>query len=655
MAVDTPLLHLDRPFDYLIPTPLPGAREASDVVPGTRVKVRFAGRDRDGWVLSVRPGEPADDTRTLHPLRRLVSPVVTLSPPILELARAVADRYAGTLSDVLRFAVPPRHARAEAAVLAALAKREAADVEEPGTAVAGEAPPIDPGGWARLRGGEALLRRLRAGEAPRAVWTHTGSPDSARSMIVRAAQATLAAGRTVLVVCPDVRDVDRLLPELAQLDAEVVRLVASDGPSVRVRSHLRALTGLARVVVGTRSAAWAPLPDLGLAVCWDDGDDSLIEQRAPYPHAAQVLAMRADPERAALLFASPGRSVWAQHLVATGWAAELRAERDTVRAFTPQVRALDDLDLAREGAPARIPTAVWRAIGDGLEHGPVLVQTPRAGYVPHLVCAGCREIARCSHCGGALAFTATASAPVCVRCGELAPHWRCPECGGTRLRAIRVGVRRTAEELGRAFPQIPVAVSEGGAVLADVDARPRLVVATPGAEPEAAEGYRTAILLDAALATSLPGLAGGEEGLRRWFHAASLVRAEGTVLVTAGGESRSVQALVRWDPAGYAERELGERRELRFPPVVRAVTLTGGLPAVSDLLAEIELPPEAEVLGPVPAPAQPGQDGETVRAVLRTPLAAGPALSAAVRAGMGVRSAHKRPGVVRVVVDPRDL
>ncbi|GMA31300.1 hypothetical protein [Litorihabitans aurantiacus] len=280
--------------------------------------------------------------------------------------------------------------------------------------------------------GSALLRRLRAGEAPRAVWNVVGGPATWRAGLLAAVRATRSAGRGVLVVVPDLRDVDAIAAHLAQeLGEEVVRLVASDGPSVRARAHLRALTGLARVVVGTRSAAWAPVVDLGLVVCWDDGDDSLLEQRSPYPHAAQVLAMRAEPERAAVLLASPSRSVWAQHLVETGWAVSLRAERTRVRTLAPRVAAPDAEDLARSGpgGHARIPTPVWEAVRQGLTTGPVLVQTPRAGYVPHLACSRCRTPARCAACGGTLAMAASGP-PTCGTCGTSADPWRCPECGG---------------------------------------------------------------------------------------------------------------------------------------------------------------------------------------------------------------------------------
>ena len=106
MLVEVPLAHLDRPFDYLV-----DARDDAAAQPGVRVKVRFAGRQVGGFVLA-RVAE-SDHTGQLGYLERVVSPEPVLTTEVFELARAVAARYAGTLADVLRLAVPPRHARVE--------------------------------------------------------------------------------------------------------------------------------------------------------------------------------------------------------------------------------------------------------------------------------------------------------------------------------------------------------------------------------------------------------------------------------------------------------------------------------------------------------------------------------------------------------------
>ncbi|EHN71895.1 primosomal protein N, partial [Streptomyces coelicoflavus ZG0656] len=132
-----------------------------------------------------------------------------------------------------------------------------------------------------------------------------------------------------------------------------------------------------------------------------------------------------------------------------------------------------------------------------------------------------------------------------------------------------------------------------------------LIVSTPGAEPVAEGGYAAALLLDGWAMLGRPDLRSGEDALRRWLAAAALVRpqsAGGTVVAVAEPTLRPVQALVRWDPVGHALRELAERAELGFPPVSRMAAVAGPPEAVGGFLDAVELPPEAEVLGPVPLP-----------------------------------------------------
>ncbi|WP_211287418.1 primosome assembly protein PriA [Georgenia soli] len=477
--------------------------------------------------------------------------------------------------------------------------------------------------------------------------------------IAEAAQATLASGRGVLIVLPTNRQVDDVVAALKDaLPGEpVARLVADDGPARRYRAFLRVLLGDVRVVVGTRAAAFAPVANLGLAVVFDDGDDRLEEPRAPYPHTRQVLALRADLEEAALLVGGFARTVEAQLLVEQGWAHPVQAPRTVVRAAAPRVLAPSDVDLAREGpaAAARIPPPAWEVARSALERGPVLVQVARAGYLPVVACARCREPARCAACHGPLRLDRPGVAPTCSWCGRHATNWHCPTCGHGALRAARVGSSRTAEELGRAFPSVPVVVSGASGshgVVETVDDRPRVVVATPGAEPTAAGGYAAALILDAAATTSRPELWASAEALRRWFGAAALVRGAadgGTVMLLGRPAPIPAQALVRWDPAGFATRELGERSELAFPPAVRMASLQGSPRAVRSLLDHLDRFEGLELLGPVEA-----EDGE-VRALLRTPRRSGAELARRLAQASAVRSARKEEGSVRIQVDPPDL
>ncbi|MFG1882978.1 primosomal protein N' [Micromonospora sp. NPDC049102] len=640
VCVDVPLAHLDRPFDYLVPA------ELDDVaVPGTRVKVRFAGQVVDGWLLSR--ADDSGHTGRLAYLEKVVSPEPVLTPEVAGLARAVADRYAGNLADVLRLAVPPRHARVE---------KEPHDEQPTPADVATPGEPVDPRGWRDYPAGPALLRALTEGRPARAVWSALPGEDWA-ARYADAVAATVAGGRGAVVVVPDARDLDRLDAALTAVlgPGRHVSLSAALGPARRYRAFLAARRGQVPVVVGTRAAMFAPVRRLGLVAVWDDGDDLHSEPRAPYPHARDVLLTRAQLGETAALVGGYARTAEAQLLLETGWAREVVADRATVRARIATIAPTgDDPQLARDpgAATARLPSLAWTAARDALRADlPVLVQVPRRGYLPSVSCADCRTPARCAHCAGPLALPSAGGTPACRWCARVAAAYACPQCGGRRLRAAVTGARRTAEELGRAFPDVPVRTSGREEVLTDVPGTAALVVATPGAEPVAAGGYGAVLLLDSWALLTRADLRAGEEALRRWLAAAALARPApaGRVVVVADGALAPVQALLRWDAAWFAGRELAERRELGFPPAVRMASVTGPAEAVADLLDAARLPADAEVLGPVPA------DEGRERMLLRVPRARAAALAEALHSAAGLRAARKATDPVRLQVDPLSL
>src|SRR5690348_12893052 len=640
---------------------------SQSAVPGCRVRVRFAGQLTGGYLLERVA--TSDHQGRLAVLERVVSPERVLTPEIAALAREVADRYAGTVADVLRLAIPPRHAGAEARPGAAGARGgPGAGDDEPASAGARDGPGAgndEPGAgmprpaagpWARYQAGQAFLAALADGRAPRAVWTALpgqGWPEE----VARAAGTAAATGRGALVVVPDARDLGLVDAALARTlgPGRHVSLAAGLGPAERYRRWLAVARGEIRVVAGTRAAMFAPVAGLGLVVLWDDGDDLHAEPRAPYPHAREVLALRAHRARAAALIGGFARTAEATSLVASGWARAVTAPRDVVRRFAPDVRATgDDAELARDEAArtARIPSLALRAARAALDRGPVLVQVPRRGYLTAVGCERCRAAARCVTCGGPLAVAASDAPASCRWCGRDDAEWRCPACGHGLLRAVVAGSRRTAEELARAFPGAPVVVSAGAATISSIPPRPALVVATPGAEPQVDGGYAAAVLLDGWVLLGRPSLAAAQEALRRWLNAAALTApgsAGGTVVLVGEAALPAVQALIRWDPVTHAERELAEREALCFPPAVRMAAVTGSAEVVAGFLADTVLPAQAEVIGTVPAGA------DKVQALIRIPRPGGLALAAALRQAQAARTARKDTGQVRVQLDPADL
>lgn len=228
------------------------------------------------------------------------------------------------------------------------------------------------------------------------------------------------------------------------------------------------------------------------------------------------------------------------------------------------------------------------------------------------------------------------------------------------MRAPVLGDARTAEELGRALPGVPVRTSSSdNRVLAGVEDTPTIVVATPGAEPVAVGGYAAVVLMDTWLLLARSDLRATEEAVRRWANAAALVRPAsdgGRVLAIGDAGDPGLQALVRWDPSGLARREIEERQSAHLPPASRVATLTGEVEDLEQAVAALRLPQGAEVLGPVPVERRPGDalDEETVRYVVRVPRSRGAALSAALGELQSQRSTRKLRHV-RVEVDPAEL
>jgi primosomal protein N' (replication factor Y) (superfamily II helicase) len=651
--------HLDREFDYLV-----SPEQSDDAQPGVRVRVRFHGRLVDGFLLERR--NDTDHPGKLGWLDRVVSAEAVLTAEIRRLADAVAARYAGTRPDVLRLAIPPRHARVEREATATL------KLPDPWTPA-----PVDPAGWEVYGRGGQFLAALAESRAARAAWQALpGEPWADR--FAEAAAQTIRAGRAVLAIVPDQRDLNALLrAATARIDeGSVVALSAGLGPAARYRRWLAALRGSARLVIGTRSAVFAPLSDLGLVMVWADADDTLAEPRAPYPHAREVAMLRAHQARCAALIGGYARTAEAHALVRSGWAHDIVAARPVVRARTPRVIALDDSGYADERDPAartaRIPSIALRAARSSLEAGaPVLVQVPRRGYIPSLACGRCRTIARCRHCTGPLSLQEHSAGDgsvrraVCRWCGRAEPALRCARCGSDAVRAVVVGARRTAEELGRAFAGTPVITSAGDAIVAEVAAHPALVVATPGAEPRAAGGYGAALLLDTWALLGRQDLRAAEDALWRWMSAAALVRARGdggVVMVVAESSIPTVQSLIRWDPVGHAEAELTARTEVGLPPSVHMAALDGTAGAVTALLDEARLPDHetfhADLFGPVELPSGVRRPAGTpagapvTRMLVRVRREQGLALAASLRRGVGVLSVRQAHEPVRVQIDP---
>ena len=626
--------HLDREFDYLV-----SAEQSDDAQPGVRV----AGAVPRPPGRRVRPRKTLGD----RPCRQ-----AGLAGPG-GVRRAGADARRAPAGRRRRGALRG-HPRRRAAAGDSAAARQRREARRPPCPAPPTVAPVDTARWAAYGRGEQFLAALGEGRAARAVWQALPGEQWA-DRLAEAAAVAVGAGRGVLA--------DRARPARRRLAARAaVRLVDEPGwsrcrrasaPPQRYRRWLSVLRGTARLVIGTRSAVFAPVADLGLVLVWDDGDDTLAEPRAPYPHAREVAMLRAHQLRCAALIGGYARTAEAQALVRSRWAHDLVAARPVVRARAPRVIALDDSGYAHERDPAAHtrPAAVdgpaGRADGAATPDRPVLVQVPRRGYVPALACARCRTIARCRHCTGPMSLPdRDAAGAVCRWCGRADAALRCARCGSDAVRAVVVGARRTAEELGRAFPGTTVITSGGDTVISTVpgDAGPRR--RHPGRRAGGDGRIRCGAAAGRWALLGRQDLRAAEDTLRRWMAAAALVRCacrrrRGRGCRRIGDPDRAGA-----DPLGSGRARRGRTRRTRPRSACRLLCtwpLSTALPRPSPRCCRpAQLPDAAELLGPVELPTgarrppgtparRPGQADAGAGAALRRP-----------RAGRGATAGHRR-------------
>ncbi|GGE88627.1 primosomal protein N' [Mycetocola zhadangensis] len=636
VAIDSPLPQLDHLFDYSIPPEL-----AETAVPGVRVMVPFrsAGRLNRGYIVDVAAKAEGFDG-TLSALDSVVSPVPVLTQELWSLARRLADRAAGSATDILRLAIPPRQVRVEKAWLAEQAATTQNGAESSSktdaTDLTSQPNPTPLPGITDYPESlaEALDARGRVALAAIPTVTDIGGAWVGRWAVTVAelSARVLAGGASVIVALPDYRDQDQLYAALERVipPEQLTRVDARQSNAERYRSFLDCLTAEPRVIVGNRSAVYAPAANLGLLVVWDDGDPLHSEPLSPYVHARDAALVRQEESGAALVFAGHTRSADVQRLVEIGWVTAVAP----TRVYTPRVMLTANSDTTEAGAvAARIPSMAWRQAREALATGPVLVQVSRPGYAPVIACARCSQAARCTACSGPLGIPRAGALPACTLCGAIASNWACDHCEATKLRLVTRGTGRTAEELGRAFPGVRVVVSDGERQVVGVSGSPALVVATRGAEPVADGGYAAVLLLDGDRMLAAESLRIAEDCLRWWSNAAAL-SAPGAPVVLTGVSGTLATALATWNQPAFASAELADRRVLRFPPAVRVASVTGEDAAVRDAVEAVTALVPADVLGPVPT-----EDG--VRTILRLDFGKAPAAARELRAAV-VKNATKR-------------
>jgi primosomal protein N' (replication factor Y) len=414
---------------------------------------------------------------------------------------------------------------------------------------------------------------------------------------------TIKQGKQSLILFPNIYLVEEFKKALILKESgvKVQVLSAEQEPSVRYSSFLEILGSNADVVIGTRNAVFAPLQNLGLIAIWDDADENYFSQQSPYWNAREVAILRARLNACDFMSFGNCESVATNQLIKDKAIIRVPFIDSDSKNYWPQVFTLDNSSSDPIERTKRIPNKAWELVKEGLKSGNVLIQVPRLGYSSNLQCSSCRESARCNGCSGPLLTKQKNSAPECKWCGKVASSWRCRYCNTREFRISVVGQTKTVEELGKSFPGVNILTSGGATILRNVEESNSIIVATPGAEPKAPNGYSAAILLDAYLLLGVPSLAASEEALRKWLHLFTLLKPEsdgGKVFITSESTNRVVQALIKHDPNWLIDNEQELRTETKLHPSVTTISLKGDLKEINQLLETFNNDVSISVMGP---------------------------------------------------------
>ncbi|MDO4909947.1 MAG: primosomal protein N' [Corynebacterium sp.] len=640
---------LDRYFDYKVRD-----NQHESCQPGVRVRVRISGTLYDAIVIERL--EESDFDGRLSWIEKVISPEKVYTPQLHELIQALAIRYAGLRPDIIRGAIPQRHATAEKNFDPSVTWESLGQAQEP-----------DLSPWLSYSYGESFINAVLEGRPVRAAWQVCPGTSWQETLACLIAKVALDGGG-VLVVLPDLRDVEALDAALREYvsAAQITTLYANLGQQARYSRYLKVLHGTGRIVVGTRSAAFAPVKNLKLAVIFDDGDENLVDPRAPYVHAREVLISRSRIEDCALILGGISRTAEVQQLVDYKWAHDLVAPPELIVRTRPQVHIAP-------GHP-RIPSMAFRLVTETLNKGrAVLISSPRTGYIPTLSCAQCRHQARCRACNGPLQLKEGLgqkyAVPTCSWCGRPEGHFRCPECGCAQVRSGIVGAERLAEEIGGVFKGKAIIISGGSTIRESIPPGARIVVATPGAEP--AGDYGALIIVDTWAHLNWPDLRAHEQALATWARAANMLGPDSHVVISVDQELPIVNHFVQWDMVAAAKEELQTRMDTGLPPAKTMAAVDAPATIINRIIESIDNPnpnldgasplPEGIILlGPTDLPIGmklPGEYdqarfGPPQRIFFQAELGKGDIMVRYLRSLRASRNARKEDLPLRIQVDP---
>jgi primosomal protein N' (replication factor Y) len=628
-----------------------------------RVRVPFGGRRVVGVCVRLAssaslpepagaPQEPAlfegapvatAARRALKDIEKALDREPALTPALLELTRFVAEYYRCSWGEAIQAALPGsvkrrirKHAAAEREVAARIAPADAPSSTPdlaPATAPSPGAPPpalvLTPGQRDAL---DQILEPIRARTfAVTLVHGVTGSGKT--EVYLRAIDETLRLGRCAILLVPEISLTPQTVARIRARFGDVGLLHSLQSDAERARHWERIRRGEVRVVVGPRSAVFAPVPNLGLIVVDEEHDASFKQDSVPRYHARDVAIVRARAEQAVAILGSATPSIESHVNAREGRYRGVYLPDRATRARLPDVEVVDLREEVKavKGFPF-ISRRLEQVLKPALERGEqAILFLNRRGFSTFLQCKRCRHVLTCRECDVALTFHKANRLAVCHYCeAERPPPSECPKCLAPEVHYFGFGTERIEEEVARRFPGVRVQRVDSDAI-EDAATLERVLEAFGRGEVQVLIGTQmvskgldfarvTVVgIISADTALNLPDFRSSE----RTFQLIAQVTGRAgradlggiSIVQTFCPEHAAIRAARSHDSLGFLEHEIAHRRKLGYPPFARlarivvsgpdesetaraAETIAGAMRAAPDT-AE---PEPAAILGPAPAP-----------------------------------------------------
>jgi len=571
-------LPLERTFHYLIP---PSLRPT--LQPGMRVAAPFGQRERIGFVVALLNRSPI---RELKAIRRAIDPAPVIADERWALANWLSDYYFCSLGEALAAMVPSALRLPRSAI-------EDGAAEQAADAAAAEAPAASLTlSIHQRRALEAIVEALD-GEQPRPALLHGVTGSGKTELYLRAIAHVLARGGSAICLIPEIaltaQTIDRFRARFGgQVAVWHSRLTARQ----RAQEWGRMASGACRIVVGARSAVFAPVARLGLLILDEEHELTYKQEDTPRYHAREVALARARLARAMVILGSATPSIETSYAARTGRSRLLMLPERVEGRPLPRVDVIDMREeFARRRSGGPLSGRLQQALEQALERGEqAILLLNRRGFARVAQCQACGSVVRCRRCSVPLVYHASRRELVCHYCNAHEPPEEvCGRCRKGYLIFRGAGTERIESELHRLFPVASIARMDRDATKGRESHRAlyeavkaRQVGLLVGTQM-VAKGFDfpqvTLVgVVSADTALNLPDFRAGERTFDLLTQVAGRAgRGEqpGSVLVqTYCPDHYAIQAARTHDYQKFYEEEIAMRRRLGLPPFAHLVELT---------------------------------------------------------------------------------